>query len=117
METSESPDYFYYHENFTFNISYDDYPSLCEKSDVRSFASLFLPIVYLLCLILVTKCLALTHCCINPLLYTFVGSSFRRHLVKAAKRLGENNRSRRQRAEEMSFDSQSESQQTNSFSI
>ncbi|KAJ0058916.1 hypothetical protein NL108_001157 [Boleophthalmus pectinirostris] len=67
----------------------------------------------------VTESLALTHCCINPLLYTFVGSSFRKNLMKAAKRFGKNNRSRRQRTEEveMSFNSHSQSQQTDSFSI
>ncbi|XP_033838542.1 atypical chemokine receptor 4 [Periophthalmus magnuspinnatus] len=66
----------------------------------------------------VTESLALTHCCINPILYTFVGSSFRKKLMKAAKRFGEK-RSRRQRTEEveMSFNSHSESQQTDSFSI
>nr|XP_057915880.1 atypical chemokine receptor 4b [Doryrhamphus excisus] len=38
----------------------------------------------------VTESLALTHACINPLLYAFVGSSFRGHVFKAAKRLGQN---------------------------
>nr|XP_020447057.1 atypical chemokine receptor 4-like [Monopterus albus]XP_020447058.1 atypical chemokine receptor 4-like [Monopterus albus] len=49
MEVSED-DYFY-HDNFSFNISYDDYPSLCEKDDIRSFAALFLPIMYTVCLV------------------------------------------------------------------
>ncbi|XP_017266368.1 atypical chemokine receptor 4 [Kryptolebias marmoratus] len=44
-------DYDYYHENTTFNYSYDDYPSVCEKGDVRSFVAFFLPIVYSLCLV------------------------------------------------------------------
>lgn len=44
-------DDFYYHENFTFNFSYDDYSALCEKSDVRSFAGVFLPTVYAVCLV------------------------------------------------------------------
>lgn len=51
MEDAED-DEFYYFENYTVNFSYDDYPSLCEKSDVRSFASLFLPVVYSLCFII-----------------------------------------------------------------
>ncbi|XP_028818403.1 atypical chemokine receptor 4b [Denticeps clupeoides] len=34
----------------------------------------------------VTESLALTHCCLNPMLYAFVGSSFRMHVLKAAKR-------------------------------
>ncbi|XP_029380417.1 atypical chemokine receptor 4 [Echeneis naucrates] len=42
---------YYYHENITFNFSYDDYPTLCEKADVRSFAAIFLPIMYTMCLV------------------------------------------------------------------
>ncbi|XP_077480486.1 atypical chemokine receptor 4b [Stigmatopora argus] len=37
----------------------------------------------------VTESLALTHACINPLLYAFVGSSFRGHVLKTAKHLGQ----------------------------
>uniref|UniRef100_A0A1A7XZZ0 Chemokine (C-C motif) receptor-like 1b n=1 Tax=Iconisemion striatum TaxID=60296 RepID=A0A1A7XZZ0_9TELE len=37
----------------------------------------------------VTESLALTHACINPLLYAFIGSSFRGHVLKAAKHLGQ----------------------------
>ncbi|XP_041817375.1 atypical chemokine receptor 4b [Chelmon rostratus] len=37
----------------------------------------------------VTEGLALTHACINPVLYAFIGSSFRGHVLKAAKRLGQ----------------------------
>ncbi|KAM9332474.1 atypical chemokine receptor 4b [Pholidichthys leucotaenia] len=37
----------------------------------------------------VTESLALSHACINPLLYAFMGSSFRGHVLKAAKRLGQ----------------------------
>ncbi|XP_041670326.1 atypical chemokine receptor 4b [Cheilinus undulatus] len=37
----------------------------------------------------VTESLALAHACINPLLYAFMGSSFRGHVLKAAKRLGQ----------------------------
>lgn len=51
MDVSEEGDYFY-HENISFNFSYDDYPALCEKADVRSFAALFLPVVYAVCLVL-----------------------------------------------------------------
>ncbi|XP_037537753.1 atypical chemokine receptor 4 [Nematolebias whitei] len=51
MAVTEDADYYYYHENETFNYSYDDYPALCEKGDVRSFAAFFLPIMYSLCLV------------------------------------------------------------------
>lgn len=50
MALSEEDDY-YYHENISLNFSYDDYPVLCEKEDVRSFAGLFLPIMYTVCLV------------------------------------------------------------------
>lgn len=37
----------------------------------------------------VTEALALAHACINPLLYAFMGSSFRGHVLKAAKHFGQ----------------------------
>lgn len=37
----------------------------------------------------VTESLALTHACINPVLYAFIGSSFRTHVLKAAKHFGQ----------------------------
>ncbi|XP_008432690.1 atypical chemokine receptor 4 [Poecilia reticulata] len=50
MDVSHEVDY-YYHENTSFNYSYEDYPALCEKGDVRSFAAFFLPIMYSVCLV------------------------------------------------------------------
>ncbi|TKS79611.1 Atypical chemokine receptor 4 C-C chemokine receptor type 11 [Collichthys lucidus] len=50
MDVLEEDDYFY-HENISFNFSYEDYPVLCEKGDVRSFAAIFLPIMYTVCLV------------------------------------------------------------------
>ncbi|CAL8344215.1 unnamed protein product [Merluccius merluccius] len=70
---------------------------------------------------LVTESLALTHCCLNPILYAFVGSSFRQHMMKMGKRLAERRRRRQQtnedRAIDASFHSHSASQETNTFSI
>ncbi|XP_020507413.2 atypical chemokine receptor 4b [Labrus bergylta] len=37
----------------------------------------------------VTESLALAHACINPLLYAFIGSSFRGHVLKVGKHLGQ----------------------------
>lgn len=37
----------------------------------------------------VTEGLALVHACINPLLYAFMGSSFRGHVLRTAKHLGQ----------------------------
>lgn len=50
MDASDNQDYFY-HDNISLNFTYEDYPMLCEKVEVRSFAALFLPIVYSVCLI------------------------------------------------------------------
>ncbi|XP_034024430.1 atypical chemokine receptor 4 [Thalassophryne amazonica] len=36
----------------------------------------------------VTESLALIHACINPILYTFFGTTFKGHVLKAAKQLG-----------------------------
>ncbi|XP_029971850.1 atypical chemokine receptor 4 [Salarias fasciatus] len=71
----------------------------------------------------VTECLALTHCCLNPILYASLGSSFRQHMMKVAKKFGKKRRKRRRETAadaevvEMSFNSHSASQDTNSFSI
>ncbi|XP_034039951.1 atypical chemokine receptor 4 [Thalassophryne amazonica] len=71
----------------------------------------------------VTESLALTHCCLNPILYAFAGSSFRQHIMKIAKRFGERRRRRRTETRpedegmDMSFNSNSTSQDTNTFSI
>ncbi|KAJ3595171.1 hypothetical protein NHX12_004475 [Muraenolepis orangiensis] len=71
----------------------------------------------------VTESLALTHCCLNPILYAFVGSSFRKHVMKMGKKLGERRRRlRRQTAEDQAIDmsrrsDSDSSQETNTFSI
>lgn len=71
----------------------------------------------------VSESLALTHCCLNPILYAFMGSSFRQHMMKVAKRFGEKRRKRgkrrteEQEGMEMSFNSTSGLQETNTFSV
>lgn len=68
----------------------------------------------------VTESLALTHCCLNPLLYGFLGSSFRRNVLKLAKGVSQRRRSRRnqeQHGVEIAFDSHSRSPKTSTFSI
>ncbi|XP_071232659.1 atypical chemokine receptor 4-like [Salvelinus alpinus] len=66
----------------------------------------------------VTESLALTHCCLNPLLYAFLGSSLGKHVLKAAKAFGERTRRREEQAVEMSFNnSHAASQETSAFSI
>ncbi|KAK0137779.1 Atypical chemokine receptor 4 [Merluccius polli] len=47
----------------------------------------------------VTESLALSHTCINPLLYVFVGSTFRGSVLRVAKNLGERLGGRRGRAQ------------------
>lgn len=70
----------------------------------------------------VTESLALCHCCLNPVLYAFVGTSFKRHMVKLAKQFGQKRRKRRpnpaeEEGMEMSFSSHSASQKTSTFSV
>ncbi|XP_016144958.1 atypical chemokine receptor 4-like [Sinocyclocheilus grahami] len=40
----------------------------------------------------ITESLALTHCCLNPVLYVFIGSSFKMHVLKLAKHCGQTGR-------------------------
>ncbi|XP_059391035.1 atypical chemokine receptor 4-like [Carassius carassius] len=40
----------------------------------------------------ITESLALTHCCLNPVLYVFIGSSFKMHILKLAKHCGQTGR-------------------------
>ncbi|XP_013868844.1 atypical chemokine receptor 4b [Austrofundulus limnaeus] len=77
----------------------------------------------------VTESLALSHACINPVLYAFMGSSFRGHVLKAAKHLGQRLRHSRQVDEEPAVEialhtpsenqsqSGSEEQDTTTFTI
>lgn len=70
----------------------------------------------------VTESLALCHCCLNPVLYAFVGTSFKQHMVKLAKHFGQKRRKRRPEPAEddrmdMSFNSHNASQETNTFSV
>lgn len=74
----------------------------------------------------VTESLALTHCCLNPILYAFIGSSFRQRVLRLVKVFGERGRRRRRmrgsvEAEEqgvdMDLNSHAGSQETSTFSI
>lgn len=67
----------------------------------------------------VTESLALTHCCLNPVLYTFVGSSFRTHVLKSAKDFGDRGRrlARTREQQEVDISLNSHSQETSTFSI
>ncbi|TSK82160.1 Atypical chemokine receptor 4 [Bagarius yarrelli] len=66
----------------------------------------------------ITESLALTHCCLNPVLYIFIGSSFRLHVLRIAKTIGQRRRLA-QRAEEYAVENSlsSHSQNTSTFSI
>lgn len=69
----------------------------------------------------ITESLALMHCCLNPVVYTFVGSSFRQHVLKCAKDFGDRGRrlahAREQQEVNISLNSHSHSQDTSTFSI
>lgn len=68
----------------------------------------------------ITESLALVHCCLNPVLYVFIGSSFRIRVLRFAKAFGQRRRSAPRKEEcsmEISFNSHSQSQKTSTFSI
>lgn len=48
----------------------------------------------------VTESLALTHCCLNPMLYIFIGASFKEHVLKIVKHCGQTGRRYRQGTEQ-----------------
>lgn len=68
----------------------------------------------------ITESLALTHCCLNPVLYVFIGSSFRIRVLRFAKAFSQKRRSSQRKEEcgvEITFNSHSQSQNTSTFSI
>lgn len=64
----------------------------------------------------VTESLALFHSCLNPILYVFMGASFKNHLMKVAKKYGSWRRRQRQ-VEDIPFDSEEPTEPTSTFSI
>ncbi|XP_007259042.2 atypical chemokine receptor 4b [Astyanax mexicanus] len=77
----------------------------------------------------VTESLALTHCCLNPVLYIFIGSSFKERVLKIAKRCGQTGRRYRQGTDQPAVEislkpctqyeahSESEEEDTSTFTI
>ncbi|KAJ8376756.1 hypothetical protein SKAU_G00073360 [Synaphobranchus kaupii] len=68
----------------------------------------------------ITESLALTHSCLNPILYAFIGASFRQHILKVMKSFGQRRRRYRHRNEpavEISLNSHSASEDTTTFTI
>ncbi|KFV65688.1 Atypical chemokine receptor 4, partial [Dryobates pubescens] len=66
----------------------------------------------------VTKSIALFHTCLNPLLYTFLGASFKMHIMKIAKNYGHWRRQRQKgRLEEESMNYEDHTEETTSFTI
>ncbi|KAG9273988.1 atypical chemokine receptor 4-like [Astyanax mexicanus] len=68
----------------------------------------------------ITETFALFHCSLNPVLYVFIGLSFRQRVLKVAKSFGQRRRSRQRREDqgvEISFNTHSNSQHTSTFSI
>ncbi|KAM4821385.1 atypical chemokine receptor 4 [Thomomys bottae] len=64
----------------------------------------------------VTESIALFHSCLNPLLYVFLGASFKTYIMKVAKKYGSWRR-QRQVVEEIPFDSEAPTESTSSFTI
>ncbi|MFT7809276.1 atypical chemokine receptor 4 [Arapaima gigas] len=69
----------------------------------------------------VTESLALSHSCLNPVLYAFLGSSFRQHLLKLLKAFGQRRRGQRHQERqgevEISLNSHTPSDDTSHFTI
>ncbi|XP_036372855.1 atypical chemokine receptor 4b [Megalops cyprinoides] len=68
----------------------------------------------------ITESLALTHSCLNPMLYAFIGASFRQNILKAMKSFGQRRRRFRHRNEqavEISLNSHTASEDTSTFTI
>ncbi|XP_005863639.1 PREDICTED: atypical chemokine receptor 4 [Myotis brandtii] len=64
----------------------------------------------------ITESIALFHSCLNPVLYVFMGSSFKNYVMKVAKKYGTWRR-QRQNVEEVPFDSEVPTEPTSTFSI
>ncbi|NXJ78860.1 ACKR4 protein, partial [Trogon melanurus] len=66
----------------------------------------------------VTKSIALFHTCLNPLLYAFLGTSFKMHIMKIAKNYGYWGRQQQNgRPEEMSMNYEDHTEETVSFTL
>ncbi|NXQ14911.1 ACKR4 protein, partial [Peucedramus taeniatus] len=66
----------------------------------------------------VTKSIALFHACLNPLLYAFLGASFKMHIMKIAKNYGYWRRQQQNgRPEEISMNYEDPTEETISFTI
>ncbi|XP_034985228.2 atypical chemokine receptor 4 [Zootoca vivipara] len=65
----------------------------------------------------VTNSIALFHCCLNPILYFFMGTSFKMHMVKMAKSYGYWRRQQSAANEEIPMDYEDSGQETSSFTI
>uniref|UniRef100_A0ACB8FV46 Uncharacterized protein n=1 Tax=Sphaerodactylus townsendi TaxID=933632 RepID=A0ACB8FV46_9SAUR len=65
----------------------------------------------------VTKSIALFHSCLNPILYFFMGASFKMYLVKMAKNYGYWRRQQNTATEEIPMGHEESVEQTSSFTI
>ncbi|KAM4704606.1 atypical chemokine receptor 4 [Rhinophrynus dorsalis] len=68
-------------------------------------------------MIQVTESIALFHCCLNPLLYAFMGTTFKSYITKIVKKCGSLRRPRTSSIEEYSMHSDNHVEETSSFSI
>lgn len=65
----------------------------------------------------ITKSIALFHCCLNPILYFLMGTSFKTHMMKLAKKYGYWRRQQSTATEEIPMDYEESEEQTSSFNI
>ncbi|XP_019392486.1 PREDICTED: atypical chemokine receptor 4 [Crocodylus porosus] len=65
----------------------------------------------------ITKSIALFHTCLNPILYVFLGDSFKMRILKSAKKYGYWRRRHSEITEEISMNYDNQTAETSSFSI
>ncbi|XP_063306734.1 atypical chemokine receptor 4 [Pelobates fuscus] len=65
----------------------------------------------------VTESIALSRCCLNPILYAFMGITFQSYIIKTVKKVSSWRRSTTPSIEEYSMYSENPVEETNSFSI
>lgn len=65
----------------------------------------------------VTENIALFHSCLNPILYAFMGASFKLYIMKIIKKCGYWRKQNKQITEEYSLNSENTTEQTSSFSL
>ncbi|KAL0593156.1 Atypical chemokine receptor 4 [Plecturocebus cupreus] len=101
LEQNQSTDYYYEENDMNGTHDYSQYELICIKEDLPYNIVKFcraIDIIYSLITncnmskrldiaIQITESIALFHSCLNPILYVFMGASFKNYIMKVAKKL------------------------------